>query len=85
MFGLISLPKILLTAAVIFAVWYGFHRFSKRQAPDGKARPRKEEMQESRYAEVTDAEDMAKCPICGTYVPLDAPRSCGRTDCPYPQ
>ena len=86
MFGL-SLGKLLLTAAVIAIIWYGYKWIGRLQARQGggrrvrwAARPA-ERPPEKRPAD----EDMVQCPVCGDYV---APRSaveCRRDGCPYPE
>ena len=74
MFG-ISLSKILLTGAVILAVWYGFKllgrlgsRISGSDGDDGGS--------------AATVEDLRKCDVCGVFVAPDAAPTCGRGDCP---
>lgn len=79
MFGF-SFAKLLLVAAVIAAVWYGYRWWQRvqkvtRDEADVLARQR---------ARATDGEDMVKCPSCETYLSPRAARSCGRVGCPYP-
>jgi hypothetical protein len=65
MFGL-SLPKILLIALLVAALWYGlraYRRYSQRVA---EARRRELE---------SGAESMVKCPVCGAYNPPGIPCS----------
>ena len=87
MFGL-SITKILFTAAVIFAVLYGWKWLGRiqaqRNAQAGRmARKRRWTVGKAR-AEATKTEDMVRCPTCGDYVPAERPRHCGRENCPYP-
>ena len=76
MFGF-SLAKLLVLAAIIAAVWYGFKIIGRRNqgpkvAEDKPATGR------------ISAEDTVQCARCGTYVVPGAATSCGRADCPYP-
>ena len=82
MFG-ISLAKLLLLAAVLAAVWYGFKylqardRQAKAVRRDAAARVAPGDA----AARVGTAEDLIQCPVCATYVARGA-RGCGRADCP---
>ncbi len=79
MFGF-SLQKLVVLAAIIAAVWYGF-KFVGRLDTARKAAPMSAR-EES--AEVADVEEMERCAACGTFVPLRGAGACGRDDCPYP-
>ena len=91
MFGF-SLTKLLFTAAVILAVWYGFKwvgRMQVKRNADAKEKLRAERGRASvrprpSPAAAMDAEDMVKCPACGDYVAARSMTHCGRDDCPYP-
>jgi uncharacterized protein len=80
MFGF-SLTKLLFTAAVVAAIWYGYKWIgriqSQRAAEDklGGNRPR---------PGPAAVEDMIRCPVCDSFVTAHAAVSCGRDDCPYP-
>ena len=73
--------KLLLTAAIILVIWYGFKwvgrldRARKKKALKGNGA-----MPDSPTAQ---AETLVKCPVCGTYVSPGGPEPCGREDCPY--
>ena len=87
MFGF-SLQKLLLLAAIIAAVWYGFKFVGRLQnARDAQAKPsrRKPRWPGKRRAETksSEAEDMVQCPVCQAYVPERDAHHCGRGDCPY--
>ena len=83
MFGF-SLTKLLVLAAIIGAVWYGYKwvgrldRMAKHKvkrdsgAGDGGAKG------------VDGPEEMIACRACGVYVAAQGAQSCGREDCPYP-
>lgn len=88
MFGF-SLQKLLLLAAVIGAVWYGFKLISRLQqnreleaGRQGRAAKRSRGPDSAR-AMGDEPETMVQCPICGTYVAAQGAKSCGRSDCPY--
>ena len=90
MFGF-SLQKLLLLAAIIAAVWYGFKFVGRlqdaRDAQAGKpARkprwPGKRRKETKAAGGEGEAEDMVQCPVCQAYVPARSAQSCGRADCP---
>lgn len=90
MFGF-SLQKLLVLAAVIGAVWYGFKWISRlqqvRDAQDGTKPKKRRWPGTARRAKEEPpqkaAEDMTECPVCGTFVAARGAAACGRTDCPY--
>ena len=95
MFGF-SIQKLLFTAAVIMAVWYGFKWLGqmkikrdrerarlRRGAKGGAARSATESSCGSE-GDPDGAEDMVECSACGAFVAARGARSCGRADCPYP-
>ena len=75
-----SLTKIVVLAAIVAAVWYGFKfvgRLEKR---------RKEDLAVSRKPEPVDVKDvgeMIKCPKCDAFVAASGAMNCGRSNCPY--
>jgi len=62
------LSRLLVLAAVAYAVWQLWHRLI---GTGGRPRDRS----------AGRIEDMAQCPVCGTYVAAGSGR-CGRQDCP---
>ena len=88
MFGF-SLQKLMLLAAIIGAVWYGFKFISRLQeareleAKKGGSRTSKPRRQGSAKASEGEAEAMIECPVCKTYIAARGAGSCGRADCPY--
>lgn len=87
MFGF-SLQKLLLLAAVVGAVWFGFKLISRLQEKreleagrggQGQGLGRKAET----GGRPSEAETMVQCPTCGTYVSAKGAKACGRSDCPY--
>lgn len=87
MFGF-SLGKLLVLAAVIGAVWYGFKYVSRLQYQRERRAEKREELDRRRVSAErgqpeTPAEDMAQCPTCKAYVPQKGATNCGRPDCPY--
>jgi uncharacterized protein len=85
MFGL-SLPKLLLLAIVLGAIWYGLKYLQARDRTLARAAAdaavARERARPARRSAAGSAEEMVKCPACGTYVAPDA-RACGRAGCPY--
>ncbi len=79
MFGF-SFAKLLVLAAVIAAVWYGYRWWQRVQ----KVTRDEAEALSRQRARAADGEEMVKCTVCDTYLSPRAARSCGRTDCPYP-
>ena len=95
MFGF-SLQKLLVLAAVIALVWYGFKFVGRlqdqREAGGGLGaraarRPKRRGGREprARAAEpgAQDVEDMVACPVCQAYVQAGGATRCDRSDCPY--
>jgi len=81
MFGL-SFAKILLIAAVMAAVWYGFKyltRPEKDAAEDKRAQKPKPGPAAGGGARAV--EDMVRCRVCGAYQARNA-GPCERKDCP---
>jgi len=85
MFGLPSLQKLIVLAAVVAAVWYGFKflgRLQKAREAEAKlreqeaARPAKRSSGESQKSGAV--EDLVPCPSCGAYVRAGSTCSCGR-------
>jgi hypothetical protein len=79
MFGF-SFGKLLVLAAVIGAVWYGYRWWQRVQ----KVTRDEEAMLARERARAPSGEDMIKCPACDTYLSPKGARSCGRSECPYP-
>ena len=65
--------KVIVLAALIAAVWYGF-KFVARHNKAKQARVGSNEADQ--------CEEMKACSECGTFV-LDNNGHCGRTECPY--
>ena len=83
MFGF-SLTKLLVTVAIVAAVWYGF-KFIGRLDKAHKAKAAlKPEGGDQRRPAAVESEEMERCAACGTYVAVRGAASCGRDDCPYP-
>jgi len=80
MFGLLSLPKLLLTAAIIAGVWYGFKWFNQRQARIKRSvqnqHSRTKKTPYSRNDEI-DIEEMIPCRDCGAYIAKGSNHRCG--------
>ncbi len=86
-----SIQKLLVLAAIIAAVWYGFKfigRLDQARKAEAKSRAgagaKKDGSAARRQAEPdTQAEDMVLCEVCEAYVPVRGKTNCGRADCPY--
>ena len=83
MFGF-SIQKLILLAAVVAAVWYGF-KFLGRLQETRKAEAKLREGKESKPARKTEGskadgevEDLVQCPSCGAYVRAGSTCSCGQ-------
>ncbi len=94
MFGF-SLTKLIFTVAVIAAVWYGFKwvgRMKKVREREAKERLHRQAGKETSGGAPEDTqgdasgdtEEMMECPACGAFVAAQAPKSCGKAECPYP-
>ncbi|SME89461.1 uncharacterized protein SAMN06265365_101215 [Tistlia consotensis] len=96
MFGLPSIQKLIVLAAIVAAVWYGFkfigriaeqreaeRKLRERQRGDGGRGPGGGRPQGAERAAEIKAEEMVPCPACGAYVASRRARNCGRADCPY--
>jgi len=76
-----SLTKLIVLAAIVVAVWYGFKfvgRLEKRRKRQLAAEKRQAEAEMAK-----DAGTMVKCRVCGAYVAASGAMDCGRSDCPY--
>lgn len=73
--------KFLLLILLVAAVWYGW-RYINRKPP---AKPPATAEPQTPPAQKTIAEDLKPCPVCGTYMVVDANKApgqtCGRPDC----
>lgn len=87
-----SIQKLLVLAAVIGVVWYGFKWLTRlqevRDAQEGRTPKKKRRWpgfarRANKEPPANAAEDMTECPVCGTYVAARGASNCGRTDCPY--
>lgn len=71
-----SLPKLLVLAAIILAVLYGFRMVASLSRPrnngDRPARPRATRQKR----EQVEAEDLVPCPRCGAYVAVGGQHDC---------
>jgi len=70
------ITKILLLAAVVAAVWFGFKYIT-----------RVEQVRREKVARERDARDgiaeTVQCPVCKTYVAAGGAAACGKSRCPY--
>lgn len=90
MFGLPSIQKLIVLAAVVAAVWYGFKFLGRLQ----QARKEEAKLRESqggkparkadggeaarREGRESQVEDLVQCPSCGAYIQAGSTCECGR-------
>ncbi len=80
MFSLPSLSKILVFAAIIAIVWFGFRVIGRLdKARQQAARKPAAERARPRPA----VEETVRCRVCDAFVAARGATSCGRADCPY--
>jgi hypothetical protein len=82
MFGF-SLFKLIVLAAIIAVVWYGFKYYSRIEAVRASEERLKGARRRAKHPEVEDAETMVQCPVCKVYQPAGDTAPCDRADCPY--
>ena len=82
-----SIGKLLVLAAIVAALWYGFKWIGRyQQVQKTKAREGQGGGQgEGERDREIGAENMVACAVCGDYVVARGTTSCGRDDCPYPR
>lgn len=76
-----SLPKLLVLALIIFAVWQGFKYLQRRQ--EVQARNHNEKVRNARretQGSADPVEDMQRCPDCGIFFSGTGPK-CGGKVC----
>ena len=73
-----SLPKILVLAAIVALIWYGFKIF-------GRGRELEKSIKKGDISGGNEKQnvDLEECPICEAYVDTGA-SSCGKNGCPLP-
>jgi len=80
--------KILVTAAIILVIWYGF-KFVGRLA-EAKEKNERDAAKNGGGKAPGKADtggetvELVACKVCGDYVSSSKTVSCGRDDCPYP-
>ena len=88
MFGLPSMQKLLVLAAIIAIVWYGF-RFLGRLKETREREARQRDLKDAtrpapkEQNEQLDVEETVQCAVCGAYVPTIGKSNCGKSGCPY--
>ena len=90
MFGLPSIQKLIVLAAVVAAVWYGFKflgRLQKAREAEAKLHQNKEARAPKKKSgggaqgsggKGGQVEDLVQCPSCGAYVRAGSTCSCGQ-------
>jgi len=79
----LSLGKLLVLAAIVFVVWYGFKYRGRVEAVRRAFERERAARRERPVAPTITAEDLVKCDCCGSYVAAHATSTCGRPDCPW--
>lgn len=83
MFGF-GFTKLLVLAAIIGAVWYGYKWVGRLDRMAKRKVERDSGAGDGRGKGVDGPEEMIACRACGVYVAAQGAQSCGRDDCPYP-
>ncbi len=73
--------KILVLAAVLVAVW-ALMRPAPRSRPSVRSADPARPPPGAPVGPRIGAEDLARCAVCGTFVPVRQARACGRSNCP---
>jgi len=89
----LSFSKLLVLAAIVFAVWYAFNHITRlgqqQQRRRGPPQPPPRGYGQRRQGSATGGgnagavEELTPCPRCGTYVAARGAAPCDRPDCPW--
>ncbi len=71
------IQKIIVLAAIVAAVWYGFKFLSRLDEQ------RKQKVAQEKRDAVDGIADTVQCPICDTYIAAQTSSDCGKPGCPY--
>jgi hypothetical protein len=72
------LPRLFMLALAMIAAWYG------RRFLESLMQPQPPEPGNRKAANTEPAaQDLVKCPTCGSYVTPHGPTGCGQSPCPY--
>ena len=74
-----SLPKLIVLALIVAAIWYGFKMFGS-----GRKAAKSEVPGDDTDTVIPKAVDMVQCETCGDFVAAKGTTSCGKESCPYP-
>ncbi len=81
MFGLPSIGKLLVLAAILGAVWYGFKMIGRMQQSRDAQNRQKSRVADDTPSSAKDRSDgaleLVKCPACDAYIPRDSKCQCG--------
>jgi hypothetical protein len=72
--------KLLVLAAIVVAIWYGYKVFARR-AGGGSGRLRRNRKSKD---DGPAAVEMDKCSVCGIYITARDATACEEENCPYP-
>jgi hypothetical protein len=83
-----SLGKLLVLAALILVVWYGFKYAARIEAVRQSLRAEAQRRREgatggARRVPPRPVEDLVKCQKCGAYVASQGAANCGKSGCPW--
>lgn len=81
MFGLPSIGKLLVLAAILGAVWYGFKMIGRMQKSREAQNRQKSRVSDDTSTSAKNQSDgaleLVQCPACKSYVPPDSKCHCG--------
>ena len=78
-----SIQKLLVLAAIVAAVWYGFKYVGRmKEVRDAEAKLR-ESAKGGASPAAPKTQEMVQCAVCSAYVAAQGSQNCGREDCPY--
>ena len=83
MFGIPSLGKLLVLAAIVAIVWYGFKMVGRMDAARKNKPVGRDRGNRGGRNAPADVEDTVQCPVCKAYVVANSTSPCDRPDCPY--
>lgn len=82
MFGF-GITKLLVLAAIVAAVWYGFKWVGRLDAARKNRPGGHDRVNRGGHNAPADVEDTVQCPVCNAYVMAKSTSPCDRPDCPY--
>ncbi len=71
------IQKIIILAAIVAAVWYGFKFVSRLD------QQRKQKVAQEKRDAVDGISDTVQCSVCRIYIATELTDDCGKPGCPY--